>query len=171
MKTLKLINYKTHRGHDGCNGFNADIVYKGVKIAHVYDSAYGGCYEYNALASKGYDDPKYKENRKMLDALMSKAKQLPKVQTEYGELDNDLDLVISELINQLNIKKDEKKGVLVKSTRHSGWEIVGFKTSIPTTIKKWSDGLDAIQKIYDEQKKEDAKILNKEYLQTVGVIL
>ncbi len=167
MKNLKLINYKSHRGHDGCTAFNADLVYNGKKIAHVYDDAMGGEYQYTTLGKWGSDE--YMVNYKTLKGLIGKAKQLPKVKTEYGEINNCIDFIIDDLAKVWEIKKDEKKGVIVK--RHSSWQIIGFKTSIPTTIKKWSDGLDAIQKVYDEQKQKGAEILNTEYLQSVGINL
>ena len=66
MENLKIINYKTHKGYSGY-GFNADIVYNGKKIAHVYDNAMGGEYKYTTLGKWGSDE--YMANYKILKEL------------------------------------------------------------------------------------------------------
>ena len=166
MKDLKLVNYKTHRGHDGY-GFNADLVLDGKKIAHVHDDAWGGEYQYDI--SVMYDDPKYKEYKQLFDKLEAEIKAEPKIKTDYGTMDNCLDFVINDICKEMDRKKDEKKGVMVENA--SGWQIFGFKTSIPTTIKNYSDGLEALQGVYDKQKKAGSKILNMDYLKSVGISL
>ena len=36
---------KYHKGHDGCEGVNANIYHKNKKVAEVHDDAWGGCLE------------------------------------------------------------------------------------------------------------------------------
>jgi len=157
IETLKLINYKTHAGHDGCNGFNADLSYKGKKIAHAYDDSWGGGIQYAVFEEKLFIE------------LKEEIKKLPKIKTEIGEINTDLDIVIDDLARILDIKKDEKKGILVK--HHSGWKIYGWDgLTIPKLISKFPSGLNAIQEYYDKLKK-DEEILNANYLQSIGIKL
>lgn len=167
MKNVELKNYKTFKGHDGMRGINADIVYKGRKIASVYDDARGGCFEYNVIGK--YDTKEYAENKVLFNELMAEVKQLPK---EYHEglkehLAPNLDSVISDLCSNLDRKKDENKGILVKS--NYGYEVIGFNVIIPTAIKRYSNALSELQKIYDEKVKANKVILNKEYLKSQGI--
>lgn len=161
LNDCKLVNYKSHRGHDGMEGFNATLVYKGVKLLYLHDDAYGGEVESRLVE---HDSDKLKA---LFWELKDRTRQVPKVKSEYGEHPYRLDSLFFDLVTQTQIKKDEKKGVVVKE--NIGWSVYGFKTSIPNTIKKWEDGLNAIQKVYDEQIAKGAKVLNIEYLKSVGV--
>ena len=57
---LKKLSF--FEGHDGY-GMNADIWIDGVKCMHVYDGAFGGCYEYteNRDGSNPDKDEKVKQ--------------------------------------------------------------------------------------------------------------
>lgn len=164
---IKLVKYSTFRGHDGMRGINATIVYKGKQIATVYDDAYGGCFQYTTLGK--FDTPERDENSKLFDQLIEEVKSLPPRKTEFGELPEDLDCIVSDLASALDRKKDEKKGVLIK--HFGGYNIVGYNVTIPTLLKKYSDGLDCIQQIYNEEIAKGSEILNKDYLKSVGVVL
>ena len=65
------------------------------------------------------------------------------------------------------LKKDENKGVMIGQPNF--YNIVGFRTSIPTTFKKWNDAKECYQKIIDKAIKDGENILNKEYLSTWGL--
>lgn len=165
LSELKLQSFKSHRGHDG-DGFNATLIYKGVKIAHVHDDAWGGGYNYTFLER---DDKKRAIQRELFKALTGEIKKLTK---EYNkELDFEysvsLDGLVDALVNQIQLRKDEKKGICVKV--QGGWQVIGFKTSIPTTIKNWKDGRSALQKLVFEELKKGSEILNTEYLESVGI--
>jgi len=165
MKNLALKNYKTFKGHDGMRGINADIHYNGKKIATVYDDAMGGEFDYNIIGK--YDSNGYAENKKSFNNLLEEIKKLPPISFMGSSLPQDLDMVITDLCSILDQKKDEKKGVLTKC--NGGYEIVGFKVSIPTAIKKYGNGLTEIQKVYDKAVEEGKEVLNKEYLKSQGI--
>ena len=156
---VKLVNYKTHKGHDGMRGLNAEIVYNGKKIATVHDDAYGGEFEYHAIGSNSGERI---ENNKLLNELYELTKG-------YDGKYSNLDSLVCELATELDRKKDEQKGVLVKT--NYGYDTQGFNVSIPTLIKKYSDGLEALQGVYDEVKAAGKEILNTAYLEKVGVKL
>jgi hypothetical protein len=57
---IKLVNYKTFRGHDGMRGINADIVYKGQKIATQNGISF----------PEGFDSLPESERQKRLDGAI-----------------------------------------------------------------------------------------------------
>ena len=77
------------------------------------------------------------------------------------------DEVIYKLIDEHRQKKEEKKGILVK--REFGYAILEWRVTIPTLLKKYSNGLEAIQKEYDKTIKGGQEVLNKGYLASIGV--
>ena len=92
--------------------------------------------------------------------------------TEYGDYPILLESFVSALIEEKDIQKDSKKGVVVKN--NYGWEVIGYKKSIPAMLKKYTQKavLDAIQKIYDAEIKKGGVVLNTTYLQnTLGLTL
>ena len=176
MKTLKVTNYKGHRGHDGMEGFNCILSYKGVKIAHVHDDAYGGEYDYQLFGkiverkNGDYINSETRDrSKKLFNELLQEISKLPKKYDEDldFEFTQTLDGIVDKLCSVERLKKDQAKGVIIKD--RSGYSIVGFKTSIPNTIKKWSDGLQAIQNVYDEQVAQGHEVMNKEYLKKTGI--
>lgn len=89
---------KTFRGHDGY-GFNANLYYKGKKIAFVLNDNWGGglmfTWEDNA--------PITEEN------FYAFVKTLPAVETEYGMLDMCSDIFVEDLVNVYNENKEYKR--------------------------------------------------------------
>ena len=83
--------------------------------------------------------------------------------------DYNFDVLVYYLINEHLRKKDEKKGIVVKASY--GHQIIQYPYTIPTMIKKYGNGLALIQKAYDEAKDNGEEVLNKDYLQSVGVTL
>lgn len=77
------------------------------------------------------------------------------------------DEVVYNLIDEHRQKKEEKKGILVK--REFGYAILEWRVTIPTLLKKYSNGLAAIQKEYDKAIQKGEEVLNKNYLESIGV--
>ena len=165
IKTLSIVNYKTFKGHDGMRGINAEIKYKGKKIASVYDDARGAEYQYSVL---GYGTPKYTENKALFNQLLKEVKTLDKVKTLDFELDPCLDFLIDDMCNEKDMAKDAKKGLLIKT--NWGYEILQWNVQIPTLIKKYRNGLEVVQKEYDKQKSTKT-ILNTKYLESIGITI
>ena len=177
---LKLSGFKSHRGSEG-EGFNADLNYKGVKIAHVLDQANGGEFRYEVLGEIIKDDKgKYKDstrrdsNKRLFEKLEAEITKLPKRTMGEGvhqggepyKIQPDLDTIVDDLVNVLLMKKDQKKGILVKTD--SGYSITGWNVSLPTILKS-INGKALIQNIYDKLKAEKSDILNTEYLVSIGI--
>ena len=79
------------------------------------------------------------------------------------------DEVVFKLIDEHRQKKEAKKGILIK--REFGYDILQWGVTIPTLLKKYSNGLEVIQQEYDKVIQSGEEVLNKDYLQSVGVTL
>jgi hypothetical protein len=153
VKDLSITKCKTFRGHDGDGYIQCDIKYKGKLIAEMHEDSWGGGYVYNQIDAVSF--------KIVTDAF----KTFPKV-PKYA-IDDSLDYLVEELFRLWQQKKDEKKGVIIKN--NSGFEIKGFQVSIPSALKKWEDALEGYQEIYDKAISEGKKVLNTEYLSSVGI--
>lgn len=152
LKRASAKNLKEMRGHDAPS-YEWDIYFDGKKICNCWDDSYGG-----ELKITNYDNQSIEDiyNSINKDSLYDK---------EYKWTTN-LELLMDELKTMGYIKKDEKRGVLI-GIPHS-YEIRGFKTSIPTTFKKWSkdEVMNDYQKIINDAVKKGQNILNADYLKT-----
>lgn len=168
--TLKKL--KTFPGHDGMEGFDADVYVNGLPALHVYDSAHGGCYEYSPIGTD------YKAARQIEADLEAKLEEFPEHEIEMcgrSFMSRDtLDFVIGTLVSeaqfQKNIKKDSKKGILVET--ENGYETISFKAgSITSLLKNYEQEAVAMMLQGHVQKllKDGNTILNLEYLKSIGV--
>ncbi|MHA1816818.1 MAG: hypothetical protein ACTSX1_12480 [Candidatus Heimdallarchaeaceae archaeon] len=169
---ITLKNLKTFPGHDGMEAFDTDICVDGKQVLHAYDSAHGGCYEFNPV--KGQD---YREAREVEAELEEKFKAFPKHDTEMGggriySSRDTLECIIGALVSdhsyQKQLKKDTKKGLLIE--KDNGYEIIKWNKTLPTMIKQHGDKMIAIiQKKYDETIAKKEVVLNLEYLKSIGI--
>jgi len=166
---ITLKNLKTFPGHDGMEAFDADICVNGKKVLHAYDSAHGGCYEFTPI---GQD---YKLAREVEADLEDKIKAFPEHETVFGgrshTTKDTLECVIGALVSnatfQKDIKRDSKKGLLLEV--ESGYELLKWKAgTIPNMIKKFGKDK-VVALIQSEYLKTKQTILNKEYLESIGV--
>jgi hypothetical protein len=152
LKRATAKNIKQMRGHDDPS-FEWDIYFDGKKICNCWDDSYGG-----ELEITNYDNQSIEDIYKSIDkdSLYDK---------EY-KWTTDLELLMYEVRNISLIKKDEKKGVLIG--KPSSYDIVGFKTSIPTTFKKWEKKvvMKEYQNIINDALKKGKTIVNSDYLKT-----
>jgi len=172
LNDLTVVNFKQHKGHDGY-GFNLDLKYKGKKIVHVFDDNWGGGYRYTVLGA--IDTTARKENKKLYQELEAKIKGLPKWKSRFGdgEMDMHIDILMDDLVNKQLLKKDEKKGIVYhEKDKSHRIQIMGYSVQIPTLLKDEKNKVHYIsefQKDVDKLKKENAVILNAEYLTSIGV--
>jgi hypothetical protein len=169
--TLKKL--KTFPGHDGMEGFDADIYVNGKPALHVYDSAHGGCFEYSPIGTD------YKAARSVEAELEEKLKAFPEHEVEMGGgrtyMSRDtLDCVIGALVSeagfQKDMKRDSKKGILIEVP--NGYSIIKFKAgTITTMLKKHPQEAVAmmLQGVVKRELKAGKTILNLEYLKALGV--
>lgn len=145
-------NVKQMRGHDAPS-FEWDIYFDGKKICNCWDDSYGGELKITNEDNQSIEDI-YKSINK--ESLYDK---------EYKWTTN-LELLMYELKTTSLMKKDEKKGIMIG--KPNSYSIVGFKTSIPTTFKKWSKNevMKDYQNIINDAVKKGQKILNADYLRT-----
>jgi len=169
--TLKKL--KTFPGHDGMEGFDADICVDGKAVLHVYDSAHGGCFEYSPIGTD------YKQARNVEAELEEKLKTFPEHETEMGggrtySSRDTLDCVIGALVSEAGFQKqlnrDAKKGILIEVP--NGYSIISFKAgTITAMLKKYKQEAVAtmLQGVVKRELKAGNKILNLEYLKSIGV--
>jgi len=149
---LKLVNYKPFAGHDGGMGYNVDLKFNGKKVAHAHDDAWGGGVMYTTIDKEGFDS--------LLLAIKEKRDEdySPQVLLEFE---------ICDMLKALDMKKDEKKGILCK--HFNGWKIYGWNLSLPKMLERY--GIESIQEYYNELKSEGKEVINGEYLKSIGVNL
>ena len=150
---ISIKNCKTFRGHDGDGYKQCNVMFDGKVFAEMHEDSWGGGYMYNPT------------NDELYKLVLDTFKKFPK-ELEYG-LDDSLDFLIDDLFKQWLLKKDVKKGIVFKT--ESGWSINGAKETIPTTLKKYSKGLEFYQEKYDELKGAGKEILNTNYLKSIGI--
>lgn len=107
---LTLKNIKTFEGHDTMLGFNADVYIDGKKMFHVFDAAYGGCFEYTPATS----GTRYNEVHKIVQELEDKLKEMPEYEIQFGKgeprmFQDNLECVIGALVSEHLFQKDLKK--------------------------------------------------------------
>ena len=120
LKRATAKNVKESRGHDAPS-YEWDIYFDGKKICNCWDDSYGGELEIT--------------NHKDIEKIYNSIDKDTLYDKEFKWTTN-LELLMYELKIIALMKKDEKKGIMV-GVPHA-YDIHGFKTSIPTTFKKWS---------------------------------
>lgn len=171
---LTLKNIKTFEGHDTMTGFNADVYIDGKKAFHAFDSAYGGCYDFTPADSK----TRHCDVSDVVQSLENKLKTLPSYKMTFGgkerEITDNLECVIGALIsnflNQKDLKRDSKKGILIETKQ--GYDVIRFKAgSITSMLKKYKQEQVAmmLQGHVKKYLKDKEVILNLEYLKSIGV--
>jgi len=169
---ITLKNLKTFPGHDGMQGFDADICVNGKKVLHVYDSAHGGCFEFRPV------DTDYRKAREVEAELEEKIAKYPKYPCDLGGgtrmMQDSLECVVGALVSdmemQKDIKKDEKKGIMVETK--FGYEIIKYKAgTLPKLIEKYSEIAVSLMVQAEVKKliKQGETILNQRYLESIGV--
>ena len=159
---ITLTNYKSFKGMEGY-GFNAILNVDGKKVADVIDDASGGQVNYYPLGD--VQSAERKANTELLNKAKEYAKTLPSPHKYHDDtvMPMDLDLLMDDLVNELQRKKDEKKGIMLKT--EYGYSIIQWNATLPTMLKKYKGAKEAIQKEIDKQDKD--LILNKEYLKSL----
>lgn len=184
---ITLKNIKTFEGHDGL-GINADICLDGFPFAHAYDDAHGGCMDIRPLGGldkvgDSYEvSPLLKRTRQMLVDVEAAIAKYPEHEVELGgrshmfkeDLEGIVNVLVDEAQTQKQIKRDQKKGILVK--RGDNYGIISWKLgTIDGMLKKYTADVhrkqifDMIQKRYEECKAKGDEVLNLEYLKSVGI--
>ena len=154
LKRASAKNIKKSRGHDAPS-YEWDIYFDNKKICNCWDDSYGG-----ELTIFNFDE------EESIESIYNKIDKKSLWDKEH-KWTTTLDLLMEDLMNIGCVKKDEKKGVLIGNI--NSYTIVGYKTSIPITFKRWNDSKKAYQKIIDDAIKEGKEILNGEYLKTWGL--
>ena len=184
---ITLKSLKTFEGHDGL-GINADICLDGFPFAHAYDDAHGGCMDIRPLGGlnkvgDSYEaSPLLKRTRQMLIDVEAEIAKYPEHEVELGGLSHmfkeDLEGIVNALVDeaqtQKQIKRNQKKGILIKTAM--GYKTIAWKAgTIDGMFKKYPGDLnkkkilDMVQKGYDECKAKGDEVLNLEYLKSIGI--
>jgi hypothetical protein len=185
---ITLKNLKTFEGHDAGLGINADICLNGFPFAHAYDDAHGGMMDIQPLGGlnkvgDSYEvSPLLKRTRQMIVDVEAAIAKYPQHEVEFGgrshmvkeDLEGIVNALVDEMETQKQIKREQKKGILVKTAM--GYRTIGWKAgTIDNMFKKYPGDLnkkkilDMVQKAYDECKAKGDEVLNLEYLKSIGI--
>ena len=153
LQRAEAINVKQSRGHDAPS-YEWDIKFDNVKVCECWDDSYGGELDITNCKGQSIEDIYNQIDKESL-------------WDDKYQWTTSLELLMYEVKQKTLMKKDENKGVMIGQPNF--YNIVGFRTSIPTTFKKWNDAKECYQKIIDKAIKDGKNILNKEYLSTWGL--
>lgn len=171
---ITLKNIKTFNGHDGI-GIDAVVCVNGKPIARLFDSAHGGCYEYQPV---GKDYPK--DAWAKIAEIEKLVASYPETEVSLGSskfmmkpsLDGVCDALADEYETQKTVKKNEKKGLVLKNGDNIS--VVTFKAgTIDNMLKKYSreQVISLLKKTCEKYIAEGETILNLEYIKSLGVKL
>lgn len=132
---VKLKNIKTFRGHDG-QGLNADIFINGLKCMHVFDAAYGGCFDYTNYTHNNPKEEQVKANIKYLEEYINILPE--KVFSDTAvTVKMNLDMFVDELFQKCedekflhNLKKNEIDHVIYGLPSGDGYFIRKYRTPL-----------------------------------------
>lgn len=162
---ISIKNIKYFSGHDGMQGINADVYFKGNKFAHAYDDAYGGGMDIRPI---GYT----KDNMQILYDLEKTLNDLPTYTIELGNppkeiiFNHSLDMLIDMLAEAKDDERDFKKGIIYLD--ENGDQIIAhWKKSTLINMVKTNPSI--VQNRYNKLINEGKKILNVDYLSKLGI--
>lgn len=105
MPKLEIKNLRTFRSIEW-DGYEATLYVDGKRFAKASNQGVGGGDDFHPIAPFTYSDVK------ALETFITE--QTPKIKNEYGELSNNLDIVIADIISDLEKKRELKR--LLKSS-------------------------------------------------------
>jgi hypothetical protein len=126
--------------------------------------------------------PLLKRTRQMIVDVEAAIAKYPEHEVEFGgrsrmvkeDLEGIVNALVDEMETQKQIKREQKKGILVKTAM--GYRIIGWKAgTIDGMLKKYLGDLnkkkilDMVQKGYDECKANGDEVINLEYLKSIGI--
>ncbi len=185
---ITLKNLKTFAGHDAGLGINTDICLNGFPFSHAYDDAHGGMMDIQPLGGldkvgDSYEvSPLLKRTRQMLVDVEAAIAKYPEHEVMLGgrpyktkeNLEGLVSALVDEMQTQKMIKRDQKKGILVKVP--DGYRTIGWKAgTIDNMLKKYPGEankkqiIGMVQGAYDKCKTQGDEVLNLEYLKSIGI--
>lgn len=175
-----FVNLKTLMGGREGMVIHAEIKYNGRKIATYRDDGNGGEVDITPIGGLTKDeDGGFHKSQQLIDnfafikQMNEEFNKLPKCKSEYGDFHERVEFAMDELINNRELLKDAKKGVLVKDSEDSReCSVIKFKVgSIPAMLKRFPRSL-VVELLEKEMKREMADgnyIPAQDYYITVGV--
>ena len=173
MKTpeVKLKNVKTFEGHDTMLGLNADVWIDGVKCMHLYDSAYGGCYDYTSFAHGSKNPEKI---RTLIKNLEDYIKTRPETKHTFGgktiSIKPDMDIFLNDIYEEMEMEKKMKKAILIGVPNDTQYQMFSWKGK--PALSKFPK--DMLQKAVDKMKREqctDGKVILNTNLTALGITI
>lgn len=117
---LKVRALKTHQGHDGI-GFNMDLDLDGKKVAHIYDDANGGCYQWH-----WFDED---AEKRMIDAVREAVLSVtPYDEIPESRIDMLADLMVTREQLQRSIRRQLQRSIRRWSKKSCVFQTKDHKT-------------------------------------------
>jgi hypothetical protein len=173
---ITIKNVKEFEGHDTLPGFNATVYIDGKRAFHALEPATGGPMEYRPCDNK----MKGFELSDLIQELEDKLKTRPKYEFKLGKQKytnrDNLDIVITALVEDLGwqklINRNKSKGILVELEENRNFTTIKYKAgTITAMLKKYEKRavVMMLQGTVTRELKNGKTILNKEYLEQLGV--
>jgi hypothetical protein len=165
-KNLTVKNVKLFRGHDGV-GLSCDLYLNNKKVAYCFDDARGGELEV---------DPVNYTLTPVICQINKEINAYPKYKRD--DLDMTFSHTLEYIINALvekheedkQFQKDSKKGIIFKKEDGSIWTKSWKNTALAMVIGKYGEkGKSMIQDTCNEIQEKGYEILNKDYLNKIGI--
>ncbi len=160
--TIKKL--KTMRSHDGGVACDCDVCLNGKTFAMAQDDGWGGGL---FIQSTGTDHDSYQSNKEVLKKVEAYVKK-----THNINLDEFVDNLIEAALNakvEKKLENDYKKGICIGENKNK-FEIMHWKGY--RNLQLLADtprGKEVIQKAITDIKKSGEKIINVDYLKSLGL--
>lgn len=172
---LDVKNIKFFEGHDTMTGINADLYYKGKKIAHGYDDARRGGMDIRPIDYELETLSAFKDVERLLKAepeyihvydIARSGIPVGGKAPEYKS-SHDMEAMINAIANHKQELKEHKKGVIYLE---DGEEMLSYwKKTTPEKMVKTPKGLATVQKKVNDLVGNKHTIINAEYLSSIGI--
>lgn len=192
MNNITLKKYKECESRDGV-AFSADFYYKKVKLGEIQDNGMGGELRIETYIEthrpKGkqtkvghryyeIDDTIYKIFDKIDKSELERVSDLEKEDGTYFIYNEDLESLFYHIVDRHCMAKEERKifrkGIILEA-EENGWERKGayrtihWRQSIPTLLK-YNAGKAMVERKLKELVTQGEKIINEEYLKSLGLV-
>jgi len=105
LKNIKYCEWKSEETH--C--YQATLYIDGKPLFLVGNDGYGGPDSIDTFGNK-----RWKDAQPMFDKMMKYIKGMPKIKTDWGEMNNDLDIICHDLLVKHLEKRDMKRNMKTK---------------------------------------------------------
>ena len=173
MSKYEVKGVKSFPGHDGALGFSANLYRDGKKVASVFDSAHGGCYEYRwvdweapkVVVKKGINpEKKYEYKGTPEEAKLAEHIKGMKYTCPYSKKEYDLgeDMFVGGLVDEYESEKKFKRVCRTKTVVKLKSDDEGAFTTFNVKYNG-AQSKEGLEKWAEKNGEEIVEIVNERY--------